>query len=278
MRIGVISDTHGLLRPEALAALRGCERIIHAGDIGKPEVLEGLRALAPLDVIRGNVDSGDWAAHCQQVVSSLGLPCEVIAVQVETGKGIEAGARQARYQALFADAHRDGATVITAHHRDDQAETLLLRLLRGAGVQGLAAMRALDHRQEIAVWRPLLDQSRSVLERHAHEQGLQWQDDPSNQDQSLRRNYLRHSILPALRQRWRGADEILARTAQHMGDARELLDERAQQDADACGVSSQRFPLPGLAALGPPRQRNLLRWWLHRRGASAHSSTNSQFC
>ncbi|HAQ87858.1 MAG TPA: YfcE family phosphodiesterase [Pseudomonas sp.] len=63
MRIGVISDTHGLLRPEALAALQGCERIIHAGDIGKPEVLEGLRALAPLDVIRGNVDSGDWAAE-----------------------------------------------------------------------------------------------------------------------------------------------------------------------------------------------------------------------
>ena len=62
MRIGVISDTHGLLRPEALAALRGCERIIHAGDIGKPEVLDALRALAPLDAIRGNVDSGDWAA------------------------------------------------------------------------------------------------------------------------------------------------------------------------------------------------------------------------
>ncbi|MCG6541148.1 metallophosphatase family protein [Pseudomonas sp. KSR10] len=62
MRIGVISDTHGLLRPEALTALQGCERIIHAGDIGKPEVLEGLRALAPLDAIRGNVDSGDWAA------------------------------------------------------------------------------------------------------------------------------------------------------------------------------------------------------------------------
>jgi len=61
MRIGVISDTHGLLRPEALAALQGCDRIIHAGDIGKPEVLEGLRGLAPLDAIRGNVDSGDWA-------------------------------------------------------------------------------------------------------------------------------------------------------------------------------------------------------------------------
>jgi len=217
-------------------------------------------------------DSGDWAAHCQQVVSAMGLPCEVIAVRVEAGKGIEAGARQARYQALFADAHRDGATVITAHHRDDQAETLLLRLLRGAGVQGLAAMRALDHRQGIAVWRPLLDQPRSFLERHAHEQGLQWQDDPSNQDQSLRRNYLRHSILPALRQRWRGADEILARTAQHMGDARELLDERAQQDADAGGVSDQQFPLAALAALGPSRQRNLLRWWLHRRGASAPSA------
>lgn len=216
--------------------------------------------------------SADWAAHCEQVVAGLSLPCKVVPVQVDLGKGVEAGARQARYQALFADAQRDSATVITAHHRDDQAETVLLRLLRGAGVQGLAAMRALDQRQGIAVWRPLLELPRSMLERSARERGLQWQEDPSNQDQSLRRNYLRHSILPALRQRWRGADGILTRTAQHMGDASELLDERAQEDAQAAGVSAQRFPLAGLALLRPARQRNLLRWWLHRQGASAPST------
>ena len=217
-------------------------------------------------------NSADWAAHCEQIVAGLGLPCRVVTVTVDKDKGIEAGARQARYQALFADASRDGASVITAHHRDDQAETLLLRLLRGAGVQGLAAMRNLDHRQQIAVWRPLLELPRSELERSARERGLQWQEDPSNQDQSLRRNYLRHSILPALRQRWRGADEILARTARHMGDASELLDERAEEDAQACGVSAQRFPLAGLAALRPARQRNLLRWWLNRQGASSPSA------
>jgi tRNA(Ile)-lysidine synthase len=217
-------------------------------------------------------NSADWAAHCEQIVAGLGLSCRVVTVTVDKDKGIEAGARQARYQALFADASRDGASVITAHHRDDQAETLLLRLLRGAGVQGLAAMRNLDHRQQIAVWRPLLELPRSELERSARERGLQWQEDPSNQDQSLRRNYLRHSILPVLRQRWRGADEILARTARHMGDASELLDERAEEDAQACGVSAQRFPLAGLAALRPARQRNLLRWWLHGQGASAPSA------
>lgn len=216
--------------------------------------------------------SADWAAHCERVVAGLSLPCKVVAVQVDLAEGLEAGARQARYQALFNDAQRDGATVITAHHRDDQAETLLLRLLRGAGVQGLAAMRALDHRQGATLWRPLLELPRSALERSARERGLQWQEDPSNQDQSLRRNYLRHSILPALRQRWRGVDGILARTAQHMGDASELLDERAQQDAEACGISPQRFPLAGLAGLRPARQRNLLRWWLHRQGASAPSA------
>jgi len=217
-------------------------------------------------------DSANWAAHCEQRVAGLALPFRVVTVTVDTDKGIEAGARQARYQALFADARHDGATVITAHHRDDQAETLLLRLLRGAGVQGLAAMGALDHRQGTTLWRPLLDLPRSALERSARERGLQWQEDPSNQDQRLRRNYLRHSILPALRQRWRGADEILARTARHMSDASELLDERAREDADACGVNGQQFPLAGLAALRPARQRNLLRWWLHRQGASAPSA------
>ena len=217
-------------------------------------------------------DSANWAAHCEQRVAGLALPFRVVTVTVDTDEGIEAGARQALYHALFADARHDGATVITAHHRDDQAETLLLRLLRGAGVQGLAAMGALDHRQGTTLWRPLLDLPRSALERNARERGLQWQEDPSNQDQRLRRNYLRHSILPALRQRWRGADEILARTARHMSDASELLDERAQEDADACGVNGQQFPLAGLAALRPARQRNLLRWWLHRQGASAPSA------
>ncbi|MCG8392542.1 MAG: tRNA lysidine(34) synthetase TilS [Pseudomonadales bacterium] len=217
-------------------------------------------------------NSSQWAAHCEQVAGDLSVSCQVIPVQVETGRGVEAGARQARYQALFADARRDGATLITAHHRDDQAETLLLRLLRGAGVQGLAAMRPLDHRQGVAVWRPLLEQPRSVLERYAREQGLRWQEDPSNQDQSLRRNHLRHSILPALRRRWQGTEEVLARTARHMAEASELLDERAAEDARSCGVDGQRFPLTGLSALRPARQRNLLRWWLQDQGASAPSA------
>ncbi|MED5431929.1 MAG: tRNA lysidine(34) synthetase TilS [Pseudomonadota bacterium] len=216
--------------------------------------------------------SDKWAAQCQVVASALGLNCRVLTVAVTRGQGVEAGARQARYQALFAEAGVDGATLITAHHQNDQAETVLLRLLRGSGVQGLAAMRPLDRRRGVNVWRPLLDYPRSSLEQYAAERGLNWQEDPSNQDQSLRRNHLRHSIFPALRQRWRGLDEVLSRTASHMEEAAVLLDERAEEDAHAGGVDDRYFPLAALETLNPPRQRNLLRWWLHRQGASAPSA------
>lgn len=209
--------------------------------------------------------SEDWAAFCRTRAEALGVPFEEIRISVPTGANLEAGARAARYQALTEQAA--GATVITAHHRDDQAETVLLNLLRGAGVQGLAAMSEHSWLNGLPLWRPLLAFGRVQLEREARRRGLAWVEDPSNADISLRRNRLRHEILPRLAATWPGAPAILARTAGVMADAAALLDERAAEDARALAAARDRLPLEGLAALSRERQDNVLRWWLDQAGA-----------
>lgn len=159
--------------------------------------------------------------------------------------------------------------LLTGQHRDDQAETLLFRLMRGAGVRGLAAMPV--HRQLARghVVRPLLEASRAELEAYAHEHQLTWIEDPSNADPRFSRNYLRHRVLPVLTQRWPQAVSSLARTAEHLSEAQGLLDELARMDLQAADQPSPFpwLPLPSLV-LAPlrersdARQRNALRHWL----------------
>ncbi|MFP1679788.1 tRNA lysidine(34) synthetase TilS [Alloalcanivorax sp. C16-2] len=213
-------------------------------------------------------DSAAWAAHCQTVARHLGVAFESTKVTVDRAAGLEAGARDARYRALTARA--GSATLITAHHRDDQAETLLLRLLRGAGVAGLAAIREHGRRGDTPLWRPLLGLSRRRLLERAEQGGWSWLEDPSNTDQSLDRNYLRGTVLPALSRRWPGVLATLARAADHQAEAAALLDERAAEDAAALGATGDRLALT-VASLSGPRRRNLLRWWLREAGAGAPS-------
>ncbi|HCE40093.1 MAG TPA: tRNA lysidine(34) synthetase TilS, partial [Alcanivorax sp.] len=162
-------------------------------------------------------DSAAWAAHCRAVTRGLGLAFVNETVTVDRAAGLEAGARHARYRALAARA--GAATLITAHHRDDQAETLLLRLLRGAGVAGLAAIREWGHWRDTPLWRPLLAVPRARLRALAEQGGWPWLEDPSNADRSLDRNYLRGTVLPALVARWPGALATLARAADHQAEA-----------------------------------------------------------
>lgn len=209
-----------------------------------------------------------WPAHCQAICEALGVPLETVGVRVEPGASLERAAREARYGA-FAQALADGELLLTAHHRDDQAETLLFRLLRGAGVRGLAAMP--DRRRLGRGWlaRPLLGIERAELERYAFQHGLRWVDDPSNADTRLARNYLRHDVLPLLRARWPRADAALARSAAHLREAEILLGELASLDLGNAR-SASRWPwlalpslaLEPLARLSPARQRNALRNWL----------------
>ena len=209
-----------------------------------------------------------WPSHCQSVCDSLGVPLRVIRVQVQPGASLERAARDARYQA-FGGVLGAGEVLVTGQHRDDQAETLLFRLLRGAGVRGLAAMPAYRPLARGCLVRPLLDVSRAELEAYAAEHQLRWIEDPSNADPRFSRNYLRHQVFPALTQRWPQAVSSLARSGEQLGEAQGLLDELAQIDLQAAGGTSPFtwLPLPSLVlgplqALSDARQRNALRHWL----------------
>ena len=209
-----------------------------------------------------------WPAHCQQVCTALGVPLRVRAVQVAPGASLERAAREARYAAL-ADELEAGELLLTAQHRDDQAETLLFRLLRGAGVRGLAGMPASRALGRGHLLRPLLAASRAELEAYAAAHQLQWVEDPSNGDVQYSRNYLRQQVLPVLKQRWPQAATSMARTAEHLREAQDLLDDLARLDlanlsepARFAWLTLPSLPLAPLRALSVARQRNLLRYWL----------------
>ncbi|HDQ9214135.1 TPA: tRNA lysidine(34) synthetase TilS, partial [Pseudomonas aeruginosa] len=163
---------------------------------------EALPALSALHVHHGLQAAADgWPAHCQAVCRSLGIPLRVERVQVAVGGSIEQAARDARYRAFQANLG-EGQVLLTAQHLDDQAETLLFRLLRGAGLRGLAAMPASRPLGGGRLCRPLLGVSRAELEAYAQTHRLDWVEDPSNQDPRFSRNYLRREIMPRLASHW----------------------------------------------------------------------------
>lgn len=216
--------------------------------------------------------AADWQAHCEQVCQNLGLSCrvEVIETQPPAGESIEAWARQARYAAL-AKHCSEKTLLLTAHHRDDQAETLMLNLLRSSGPQGLAAipvLRTLDGEHAATrVCRPLLTFSRQVLKDYAQQQGLRWVDDPSNQDDTYDRNYLRLNVLPLLEQRWPAYASSLGRVAGIQSEVVALLDEIAMQDlSNVVKPSGLACSIAGLQELSRKRQENLLRYWFRKNG------------
>lgn len=218
-----------------------------------------------------------WATFCQNICTELEVPIQIVHVNVpkNSGLGIEASARAARYAALL----NDGADyVVLAHHQDDQAETLLLQLLRGAGVKGLSAMAAADTKKRLL--RPLLAVSRAELEAYASAHALQWIEDESNEDTSLDRNFCRHQIFPLLQQRFPAVKKTLARSASHMAEAALLLDELAAMDAvspaDQRPMDAVSLSLQNLNTLSEARARNLLRWWLARNHQPMPSSVRLQ--
>ncbi len=230
---------------------------------------EELPPLYAIHVHHGLQPAGDaWPAYCARVCEQLGIALEVVRVQVAPGASLEQAARSARYQAFTARLG-PGEVLLSAQHRDDQAETLLFRLLRGAGVRGLAAMPASRSLGQGHLIRPLLDCSRAELQAYAQRHGLAWVEDPSNDDPRFSRNFLRQQVMPLLAERWPQVSNNLARSARHLSEAQQLLSELAEMDlAAARGVSTCPWlPLPSLdvsavSALSDARQRNLLRHWL----------------
>ena len=201
-----------------------------------------------------------WAAFCRRWCRELGVRLRVAKVDVPRGNSTEAAARAARY-AVFAESRTD--VLLLAHNRDDQAETVLLQLLRGAGPRGLSAMPVLRPGATGApvILRPLLETPRAAIEAYAARHGLQWVEDESNQDRAYLRNFLRHDVLPLLESKLPGVRGTLARAARHQAECSELLDVLAADDLDF-GTPAGRLSLRLLKGLTPSRARNALRYFL----------------
>lgn len=200
-----------------------------------------------------------WAAFCQNYCEQLSVPIEIQRVEValDSGKGLEAAARRARY-AAFSGLKVNNLAL--AQHRGDQAETVLFNLLRGAGVIGAAGMpqvRSFGHQQ---IFRPLLDVSRQEIESYAVKYKLDWIEDESNQDIALSRNYLRHQVFPIIAQRF-SIEQSLAQAAENFSEAVSLLDELAEQDWQLVHVG-EAVKLTALRQLSVMRCKNLLRYRL----------------
>lgn len=218
----------------------------------------------------------DWTQHVQALAGLLALPLSVARVDVAqaAGKGIEAAARDARYAALAQLARDQDVThVLLAHHRNDQAETVLLRLLRGTGLTGMAAMAPVSRRDGLVYLRPWLDIGRDTIlqaaDAVAAASGWRPVQDPTNADPHYTRAALRELLAPVLDARWPGWRGIVARHARHMGEAAQILDEVAREDLAALDPSADgaSFSLQAWRGLSDARQAHVLRYWLQHNGA-----------
>jgi tRNA(Ile)-lysidine synthase len=254
-----------------------------SGGLDSSVLLHALSALAParerglraLHVDHGlHAGSAEWCAHCSAFARQLGVPFIAATAAVTTaGKGLEEAARAARYR-VFAEHLQPGESLALAHHADDQAETVLLKLLRGAGPQGLGAMRALRDFNSGYLWRPLLNLPRELLRDYAQAHGLHWIEDPSNRDTYLRRNFLRAEILPRLTQRWPDATVAIAHSAAWAQAAADFVDDHAQRalaqlqavNAATSPKGASTLPWRGWLELPDALRDPVLRLWLRAQG------------
>ena len=216
-------------------------------------------------------DAGRWSAFCRRVCRARNVPFRAVKVKVRRGNSTEAAARAARYAAFRGE---PADYIVLAQHQDDQVETLLLQLLRGAGVKGLAAMPAVSGQRsavsgqpEPRILRPMLGVTRAEIEAYARARKLKWVEDESNRDVYFQRNFLRHEVLPVLARRFPAYRGTVGRAARHLAEASQLLDEVAAADA-APYLENGTLAVEALRRLSAERARNLLRYFLAQRGAS----------
>ncbi len=249
---------------DSTVLLHGLLALQRAGELGELGLLHVHHGLLP--------EADAWAERAQGFGYEFGLPVQVLRVTVDrqAGQGVEAAAREARYQA-FAAVMAAGDVLLTAHHLDDQAETFMLQLMRGAGVRGLSAMPVLQPFSLVhgTAWhlRPLLHATRLDLQQWAVQMGLTWVDDPSNTDIRMARNLVRHEVLPRLQQHWPQATQTLARCAERMALSESLLLDLARLDLeDARAEGAHCLSVVALQRLSVPRRENAVRGWLLELG------------
>ena len=266
---------HKLIPPggKATLALSGGldSRVLLA--LAAEHAASGACSLSAIHVHHGLSPNADqWSAFCADICAQADVPLEIVKLTVprDTGEGIEAAARRMRYQAFD---NIDSGHVLLAHHCNDQAETVLLNLMRGAGVRGAAAMQAVSGAAGRYL-RPLLAVSRTELEAIAKARNLSWIEDESNADTAFSRNHVRLNVMPALLEKFPAAAENLARAAEHFAEAQQMLDEMAVHDLG--GHRGFPVPLSVLQPLSPARARNVLRYLLAAADLQAPSASKLQ--
>ncbi len=250
-----------------IALSGGCDSVVllHAMAAIRGELPAGLLAI---HVDHGlQEDAGRWAAHCETLTQQLGIELLQITLKLQPARGesLEAMARDARYSAIQAKMTA-GDMLLTAQHQDDQAETVLLQLLRGSGPGGLAAMPRCSTFGAGFHARPLLGFRRGQLRQYALAQKLRWIEDPSNRDLRFDRNYLREEVMPRLARRWPALSRTLARSAQHCAEAQQLIDGMAAEASRKAALPGGRLSVQELTALPAAQCRALLRSWIRQRG------------
>lgn len=202
-----------------------------------------------------------WEAHCKEICDNLNIPLLVYHLNLQLTSNVEETARLARHQ-VFQSVVSAEDCLILAHHRDDQAETLLLNLMRGAGIDGLAAMKPVHTIGSVTVYRPLLSHSRDQILSYALYFGLSWIEDDSNQNEIFSRNFIRHRVIPLLQEVWPAASQNIARAAQHCQDAKINLDALAHLDCPELSNRGDTLSIGELKELSHERTMNILRVWL----------------
>nr|WP_206064406.1 tRNA lysidine(34) synthetase TilS [Oleiagrimonas sp. C23AA] len=235
------------------------------------------RGLRAVHVDHGlHADSASWAEHARQRCEQWNVPLKVLRVQVHAqGQGIEAAAREARYGVLAATLHQC-ETLLTAQHADDQAETVLLKALRGAGPHGLAGMRGERALGAGQLWRPLLAVPRGVLTRYVQMHQLECIDDPANRSEHHARSFLRQAVMPKLARHWPRAATTLGHTAALQADVADYLDGQAQAAWHALLAADGSLAAPGWRALHPALRGLVLERWLHDRRLPAPTQAQRQ--
>ena len=203
-----------------------------------------------------------WVKFCEKLCTKLSIPLDVNYVKLPQKKslGIEGEARQLRYEKLLKS---KTDLVVLAHHEDDQAETFLLQLIRGAGVKGLSSMAYFDATRRL--WRPLLNTSRIDIESYAKKHKLKWIEDESNQNIDFDRNFIRSKVLPILKNKFSHIIKVISRSSSHLAEAQSLLDDLAQIDLKSFLKSinyNHKLKVKSLGKLSNARAKNVLRFWL----------------
>ena len=211
-------------------------------------------------------EADQWSEHCTEICKTLHVPFKTIHVDASkrSGESPEETARKARYAALKSELE-PGDCMLTAHHQDDQSETVLLQLFRGAGVAGLSAMPVIRETNKTFHARPLLSFSRDEIHDYANENNLKWVEDPSNTDTDFDRNLLRHDIIPVIKNRWSQLGDSLTKMACQQQDAMEIIETMA--GIDLASIVTQQacvIDIAGLSKLTKARQLNVLRSWIHQ--------------